>query len=147
MSTWQKRKNVVKPKLNTEILTEYCSHLTKPCPLYMGADDYRLLFCTHSSFWKHWKLSGKTIKFLDQKKKIIHGQRISGGMRADGKLGIMWLLLSKDTLKCPHQGKVAFAFLSWKQWQKWTLASSGGLYLQWKCLCLLCVTTGSLYSQ
>lgn len=52
------------------------------------------------------------IKFLDQKKKIIHGQRISGGMRADGKLGIMRLLLSKGTLKSPCQGKVAFAFLS-----------------------------------
>lgn len=106
-STWQKHKNVVKPKLNTVILTGYCSHLAKSCPLYMGADDYCLVSQTHKSFWKCWKP-----KFLDQKKKIIHGQRISGGMRADGKLGITWLLLSKDTLKSLCQGKVAFSFLS-----------------------------------
>lgn len=94
------------------ILTEYCSRLTKPFPFYMVADDCCLVFCTHSSFRKCWKLSGKTIKILDQKKKIIHGQRVSGGMTEDGKLGIMWLLLSKDTLKSPCQVKVAFAFFS-----------------------------------
>lgn len=105
IATWEKHKNVVKPKLNTVILTEYCSHLTKPCP-----PDYCLVFCTHSLFWKCWKLSGKTIKILDQKKKIIHGQRVSGGMTEYGNLGIMWLLLSKDTLKSPCQVKVAFAF-------------------------------------
>lgn len=137
IATWQKHKNVVKPKLNTMILTVYCFHLRRSCPFYMG-EDYYCLFCTHSSFWKCLKLSGMTLKALDQKKKIIHRQRISGGMRVDGKLGIMWLLLNKDTLKSPYQGK---------QWQKWTLASSARLYLQWKRPCLLCVATGSLYSQ
>lgn len=107
IATWQKHKNVVKPKLNTVILTQYCSHLeTKSCPFCMVADDYCLVFCTHSSFWKCWKLSGKTIKMLDQKKSIIHGQRASGGVVPGGKLRIMWLLLSKayiPTLEAPRQ--------------------------------------------
>lgn len=111
----------------------YCSHLTKPCPFYMGADNYYLVFCSHSSFLICWKLSGKTTKFLDQKKKIIHGHRISGGMRVDGKLGIMWLLLSKDIeISLPREGSFCFFFLHGRN-EPWHLLvgfiCSGSVYV------------------
>lgn len=74
----------------------------------MGADDYCLAFCTHSLFWKCWKLSGKTTKFREENSSWT----VSGRIRSDERLGIMWLLLSKDTLESPlpREGSFCISF-------------------------------------